>query len=189
MSPPRVTGTFLKKEIGSPPKDKCREGRSNPRGIPYLYLAEDWRSAMAEVRPHKNAFVTIGKFTTTNEIKLVDLYTKRFSLKDYYLKKSKDKKLITNEDEEGLLWWSMDLRFSIPLNPIDIYTEYIPTQYLSELFKNDGYDGILYGSSQSDEKYNIVLFDSKKAINKSRVVKKVAIVEYSTSQDLIFKKI
>ena len=39
----------------------------------------------------------------------------------------------------------------------------MPTQYLSEKLKTEGYDGVAYRSSLSQEGYNIVLFDPQKA--------------------------
>lgn len=51
---------FSKDELGAPPRWKSNDGRVNPRGISYLYLAETRRCALAEVRPNISSLVAIG---------------------------------------------------------------------------------------------------------------------------------
>ena len=46
-----------------------------------------------------------------------------------------------------------------PVRATDQATDYIPTQYLCELAKSLGLDGVLYSSSQHSEGRNLVLFD------------------------------
>jgi len=42
---------FPADEMGAPPANKTTEGRVNPRGISYLYLATNPKTAVAEIRP------------------------------------------------------------------------------------------------------------------------------------------
>ena len=49
-----------------------------------------------------------------------------------------------------------------PVDPEDIEAEYVPTQILADLFKQNGYEGIVYKSSLGDEN-NIALFDLEAA--------------------------
>jgi hypothetical protein len=49
-------------EMGMPPKEKTKNGRANPVGIPYLYLASTIKTAISEVRPDITDFVTVGEF-------------------------------------------------------------------------------------------------------------------------------
>ncbi|OME50903.1 hypothetical protein BSK59_21435 [Paenibacillus odorifer] len=44
----------------APPKHKATAGRANPHGISYLYCARDEETCIAEVRPWKEAIVTIA---------------------------------------------------------------------------------------------------------------------------------
>ena len=46
----------------------------------------------------------------------------------------------------------------MPVNPSEDEADYVPTQILAELFKANGYDGIIYNSLFAEGK-NIVLFD------------------------------
>ncbi len=62
------------------------------------------------------------------------------------------------EKEINYLWVGVQLSFSVSLSPDDKLS-YIPTQYIAELFKNQGYDGIAYESVQRKDYRNLVLFD------------------------------
>ena len=46
-----------------------------------------------------------------------------------------------------------------PRTPADETADYVPTQVIAELFKNEGFDGIAYKSAFGKKGYNIVLFD------------------------------
>ena len=52
-----------------PIKGKSSEGRANPRGITYLYLANNKDTACAEVRPYKGAFISVAIFKVKRELK------------------------------------------------------------------------------------------------------------------------
>jgi len=51
---------------------RAREGRANPKGIPYLYLATHRDTAVAEVRPWKGGAVSVGQFKIMRDLKLVN---------------------------------------------------------------------------------------------------------------------
>ncbi|NLK52763.1 MAG: RES domain-containing protein [Syntrophomonadaceae bacterium] len=38
-------------ELCAPPKEKCSAGRLNPKGVPYLYLADSIDTVISELRP------------------------------------------------------------------------------------------------------------------------------------------
>lgn len=60
-----------------PMVDSASEGRANPKGIPYLYLATNEDTAMAEVRPWAGSLVSLGSFLTTRDIRMVQLPPKK----------------------------------------------------------------------------------------------------------------
>ena len=66
----------------------------------------------------------------------------------------------TDKEKEQRVWYDIENDFSRPVLENDSSTDYIPTQYFSELIKNEGYDGIKFSSSLSDHGYNLVLFHS-----------------------------
>ena len=53
------------------------------------------------------------------------------------------------------------------MNPDEQIAEYVPTQIIAELFKNEGYDGVVYKSSY-EKGLNVVLFnlDSVQILNR-----------------------
>lgn len=133
-------------EMQAPSPEKASDGRVNPKGMPCLYLTQDPETAIAEVRPYINATITLGLFELKRNIKVVDIFTNTFSLPEYRERRKNGES--SANLEEGLLWWGINLYYSVPVMPDDKYCSYIPTQYLSELLKSKGYDGILYGSAQ-----------------------------------------
>ena len=66
-----------------------------------------------------------------------------------------------SEKWEAYVWSDINYSFSTPVSVREEHNHYVPTQYLSEYFKNAGYDGIIYKSSLTEEGHNIVLFDPK----------------------------
>ena len=55
-----------------PLNNSASEGRANPKGIPYLYVATDKETAMSEVRPSLGAILSVGKFKPTKELKIIN---------------------------------------------------------------------------------------------------------------------
>ena len=61
----------LSVERMKPPRDRGREGRANPKGISYLYLATHRDTAIAEVRPWVGSYVSAAQFIlNTRELDL-----------------------------------------------------------------------------------------------------------------------
>lgn len=63
-------------------------------------------------------------------------------------------------DEQKLeaVWAYIDHAFSTPVTDSDSQPDYVPTQIISELFKREGFDGVVYKSLVA-EGYNVALFD------------------------------
>jgi hypothetical protein len=134
-----------------PPPYMASEGRANPKGMPYLYLAADKETAMSEVRPWIGSKVSVGQFQIKKDLKLIDCF------------ENDDEKLIyvkepDNEKKEQVVWSDIDRAFSEPVIPTDNQADYVPTQIISELFKNNGYDGVIY-KSMLGKGLNFALFD------------------------------
>ena len=142
----------LPQERMKPIPNMANEGRANPKGIPYLYVATDKDTAMAEVRPWLGSKISVGQFKIIKDITLVncsELHGKNFV---FYFKEP------TAEEKEEAVWSDIDWAFSNPVTPNDSVADYIPTQIIAELFKNNGLDGIAYKSNLG-KGHNIVLFD------------------------------
>lgn len=137
------------------------EGRVNPRGIAYLYLAIDKETAIAEVRPWSGALVSVGTFETKRELRLVDCARNHGKLGgwSYLLDVPIDEwdRLSQTQIDEAV-WADIDNAFSLPVGPGDEFVNYIPTQIVAEQFLADGFDGIAYNSALSERGFNVALF-------------------------------
>lgn len=144
-------------EIGKPPKEYTSDGRANPKGIPYLYLADSIETAMFETRVSYLDYVTIGKFKITEHLKLANLNTN-----------NKPSPFLPDLDIKSYMAYKpfierLKSELSKPMRRFDNILDYLPTQYLCEYFKKE-YDGIVYGSSLNQGGTNIVLFDESKVM-------------------------
>ncbi|WP_278846985.1 RES family NAD+ phosphorylase [Brachyspira pilosicoli] len=151
-------------------KDNIGAGRINPEKIAYLYLSEDVETCIIEVRPIISDIISVATVKITNDLNIFDLtsfskYDLKFGVEDIinnniellkYCSKydSLDDCLDNIIDKE---FQSLYYGFSLPNkgNVID----YIPTQYISELLKNIGFDGIRFNSSLNKNGINITIFN------------------------------
>jgi RES domain len=131
---------------------RAKEGRANPKGIPYLYVADTREIAMAEVRPGLGSLISVAQFKIKKDLSIVD-----------FTNDSKRKLIIyfgepAPAEIEKAVWSDIDFAFSTPVNPSDDIAEYIPTQIITELFKNDGFNGLAYNSAFGPG-HNLIFFD------------------------------
>jgi len=136
-----------------PLKDKAREGRANPKGIPYLYLATERTSAISEVRPRLGSYVSVALFTLKEDINIIDCSSDVLEKRGIYLGNEPSDSI-----KESHVWSDINEAYSTPIEDTDDSADYIPTQILSELFKNHGYEGIAY-KSRLGAGHNLVIFD------------------------------
>lgn len=149
---------FPIENMGAPPRRRSSNGRANPAGIPYLYLGSRPDTAVAEIRPHTGEVACVADFTIP-EIKAVDLRNPR---------KLVSPLILTDASEIGQL--RADLPFlerlgeelTRPVQPAGAAIDYIPSQYLCEFIKKQGFDAVVYRSSVSDG-INLALFDPGRA--------------------------
>jgi len=135
----------------TPIKYVASEGRVNPKGIPYLYLADDKETAMSESRPWVGSYISVGQFKTLSSLQLIDC-SRNPRILISFLEETDPQKL------EQIIWSHIDSAFSQPVNINDNIAEYIPTQIIAELFKNASFDGIFYKSALG-KGHNVALFD------------------------------
>lgn len=147
---PNNISPFEKDKMGKPPRKMSSSGRANPRGISYLYTASDEGTAISEVRPWKSAIVSVISITPTRSLKVIDLTLSRLSSPFHSADLRKDIEL-------DRLLESLSNEFSKPVSPFDGDIDYLPTQYIAELIKTEGFDGFKFKSSLSFG-YNYVFF-------------------------------
>jgi hypothetical protein len=136
----------------TPLTDRAMEGRANPKGIPYLYTASDMETAIAESRASVGEPVSVGIFLTVRDLQVVD-FSFGSAERIYFYFDEPDA-----EKRAAAVWHDIDRAFSLPVSRSDDAAGYVPTQIIAELFKQNGFDGICYGSSLGPGK-NVVLFN------------------------------
>lgn len=178
---------YSKLEMGSPAPRIAKEGRLNPAGIPYLYLASDIDTTIAEVRPWIGLEISVALFQTTRELRTVDTrHDEPVELElvpggeDLYMER--DPTTYSAQEKEQHIWGDINSAFSEPTSPNDSHLTYLPTQYLAELLKMKGYDGVIYKSSLNPSGYNLTLFDSDGALCGYRHVYQVGALKYESER-------
>lgn len=134
-----------------PLANRAREGRANPKGIPYLYVATFQETAIAEVRPWVGSHVSIAAFALQREVRVVNTVTEDHRIMVYNHEPEP-------EERERAVWLDIDRAFSRPVTSGDDTADYAPTQVLAEFFREHGLDGIAYGSSLGLG-HNVAFFD------------------------------
>jgi hypothetical protein len=54
-----------------PLRDRARENRANPKGIPFLYLSNRKETAMSEVRPWSGSLISLARFKPVRDLTIV----------------------------------------------------------------------------------------------------------------------
>lgn len=168
---------FPVERMGAPPRRRSSNGRANPAGIPYLYLASHPETAVAEIRPHTGEIACVADFTIP-EIKVADLRNPR---------KFVSPLILTDASEIAQL--RADLPFlerlgeelTRPVQPAGAAIDYIPSQYLCEFIKRKGFGGVMYRSSVSDG-INLALFNPEQAAGGNVMLYNVANVSISVDR-------
>ena len=149
-----------------PQRDRAKEGRANPKGIPYLYTATHRETAIAEVRPWIGAYVSTSEFQVVRPLTIVNCTSQASGSPLFYFKEPGP------SEREAANWKSIDEAFSRPVTPSDHLADYVPTQILAEAFRHHGLDGLAYRSALGPG-HNIVLFDLDAAVVSQRILCRV----------------
>ncbi len=173
-----MTEPFLPDDMGAPPKHLASQGRANPAGIPYLYLASTVTTAISELRPHTGDFASVADYCMSKNLKIIDLRFPRKTVSPF---------LLSDEREVALLRGDISFleqlgdELTRPVLPLVAAIDYIPSQYICEFIKKCGYHGVIYKSSVGDG-INLAVFDPNiaSALNVARY--KVSRVSVEVSQ-------
>lgn len=144
---------FARSEMGAPPDDVASAGRANSKGQSCLYLSNNRKTTVKEIRAHAFDYVTIATFRTNREIRVLDLSSITHSSPFYsrtskvaYLVNENHLRKIENDMAKPMSRWDSDL-------------DYLPTQFISDFAKFLGYDGVKYYSTFDRTAFNLALFD------------------------------
>jgi RES domain-containing protein len=166
-------------EFGAPPVPKARAGRANAEGQVVLYVADEEKTAVSEVRPAHGFYVSVGNMTLRRDCRVLDLTKVLPEL---------------NPFEGESIGWHIEIRdllnrlgeeMSQPLERADDLTLYLPCQRLAEYIHQNHYEGIRYPSALNPGGSSIVFFDPEVAeIGESKLMKVTAVnFEYEVDDE------
>jgi RES domain-containing protein len=152
----RISGPHSETRM-RPWQDRAYEGRVNAKGIPCLYLATTREVAMSEVRPWIGSILSVARFILGRDLTVVDC-------SKYHGLNAPASDQSDSEEVTESVWAHIDYAFSRPVTRSDNTAEYAATQILAEVFRTEGYDGVIYKSAFAPTGYNIALFDLNAAL-------------------------
>ncbi len=129
------------KGSSAPPPDIAENGRCNPRGVSYLYVALEEHTAVAEIRPHIKDTISVASLQSIRDLKLVNF--------DYD----------PTETVEGKDFLFNNIQRDFALINRTKTDDYLITQYITALIAHLGYDGLSFRSSLVTDGTNYVIFD------------------------------
>jgi len=147
-------------ELGSPPPMKAQANRMSPAGIPMFYGAFDNKTIISEIidKSLRSSVITYGKFLNQKKIYLIDFCDLQYiSIFDVDKRHYRDEYFFIKDFIE-------DLKKPI-LNDGIQHIEYIPTQVVTEYFRNVyakdqiySIAGLIYPSTKNKDGKCVVLF-------------------------------
>jgi hypothetical protein len=144
-------------------------GRWDNREDLYLYLATCGELAIYEISPYIDQIISLGMAKPIKKLRILNLIYENF---DPYNKKFYDYSI-----QE--IWALPDI---ISIVSMGNEENYLLTRILSEIAKEEGYDGIIYKSRLFDaNEYNVVIFNPVNISFTESKLMKVSGVKYDMS--------
>lgn len=139
------------------------DGRTNPKYIRYLYVSEDEATAMIEVKPVLESFVSIAKITSKEPLSLLDI----------------PRSLAGDSDAESIGFiMGINEFFSSP--SLGELKDYLPAQYIAEYIKSlEKFDGIRFHSSLNKTGLNLTIFNYQKCLAVASKIYAVTQIHYA----------
>jgi hypothetical protein len=151
-----------------PTSEFAKHNRASAQGIPFLYLASDKETAMAELRPGLHDMISCAsgriepKEKGKKTLSLIDCSERvgkfPFPISITALEKGQLHGPLSEDQITTAIWTDIDNAFSKPVSPNDSTLDYLPTQWLADFFRSESFHGVGY-KSKYGAGYNVVLFD------------------------------
>lgn len=160
-------------KMGAPPKDKINQGRIQPQGQAVLYTATEIDTAIAEVRPSVESLITVGEFYQNcgEHIRVINL-TRHQNFADCIGSESIDYAKLNNI-LKSIRFSQREFSRQVHINQP---RKYLDTIYISQLIRENGFDGVSYKSLLNDGGVNYAFFTPEKFSCKKTSVHKVTSV-------------
>ena len=147
---------YPKSEMGAPPALLATAGRVNPVGISILYLADTVKTSLHEMRAGLFDYVMVGNFRLKKDIEVID-----------FANLDKISPFIANNMGIDYTQHAINIehlrliskQIAMPLRRQDSALDYLPTQYVSDYIKSQGFDGVEYISTMCEDGFNLAVFD------------------------------
>ena len=154
------------RERMKPLANRAKDGRVNPAGIPVLYLSSHEKTAISEVKPWIGSEISVAQFKVLRNLRAVNLTFGHGQSPILYLgyEHLLGEGTPDAEKKQKSVWIDIDSAFSRPVTLSDDAADYVPTQILAELFRDAGYDAIIYRSQFGEKGNNIALFNIEDAV-------------------------
>jgi len=143
---------FSRDEVGAPPPQNTRAGRANRKNKPVLYLAENLKTALAEVRALKGMAVAIARFRVKKQLSVVSLLNYELPESPFF------QEFLEWKIQLAALFDRLAEELSLPVLPNENENMYFSTQYLCDWIRQSGYDGIEYPSAMGNG-FNVAIFE------------------------------
>ena len=155
-------------EMLCPPKERSTAGRANPIGIPYLYLSDNSKTILYEIRASYLDEISVATFSKNKKIESEIIISDFTEIPSLYFPNTVNKRI-----KSRLLKKIISIDLSKPMRRYDSELDYIPTQFICEFIKvYTNVKGIKFRSSLHDGN-NLVIFDQNAMVCTN--VKKVQI--------------
>ena len=145
-------------DLGAPPESKSRAGRMNPAGVPYLYLAFDEKTALAETRVTHGQEVTVSQWSPVRDLQVIDL-SQALRFVSVFSEKRQEYEMV-----QFIAAFRDEISKTVAHDGSEHF-EYVPTQVVSEYFAQaftfgagKRIDGLVYPSAVEDGGKNLVVF-------------------------------
>jgi hypothetical protein len=152
-SPKAYSHPLPAKDMGAPPAKFARASRANPEGISFLYCAFEAETAIVETGRFPGAVVSLRELRVREPLRLANLRGDRSIIEPLGTSN------LAEKVETTTLLGSLGRALAEPIHPDDSALEYVPTQYLAEIIRASGYDGICFQSGLYPNGTNVVIFD------------------------------
>ncbi|MCG9967438.1 RES family NAD+ phosphorylase [Pelotomaculum terephthalicicum JT] len=163
---------FSPNEMGPPLAGVATAGRANSEGISRLYLADSIETTLHEIRAAAYDYVTVGTFCLHEDIEIVN-FTMIDKISPFF---GID---FTQQAINLKHLRRIGLEISKPLRRHDSPLDYLPSQYICDYIKSQGYDGVEYASTMYPVGFNLAVFNKAKLECVDAVVYDVQSLSYT----------
>ena len=139
-------------KMGAPPFEKASAGRVSAEGIRCLYLADSIETTLHETRAGMHDRATVATFRLKVDVEVIDLAALD-SISPFY---GVDMVMLAI-NMHHLRKISADI--AKPLRKYDSNLDYLPTQFICDFIKSEGFAGVEYNSVMHSDGINLAIFD------------------------------